>query len=148
MTTGNGAAKPPEGSKKRRMAGRTATPRVGRNKGTNPADAPAESVEPGHEIEHTLESLSVDEDTAKRMQALPQDVGWLLVTAGAVGVVMPGVLGLPFLVLGGLILWPKTNRRAERWLEGHAPKLFQGSMRQISRFLDDLERRYPRSPKS
>lgn len=100
-----------------------------------------------HALEHALEALSVDHATAERMQKLPHDIGWLLVTAGVVGVVMPGVLGVPFLVLGGLILLPGTNQRAERWLTGHSPKLFKGSIRQINRFLDDLERRYPRSPK-
>ncbi len=98
-------------------------------------------------LEHALEALSVDHATAERIQKLPRDVGWLLVTAGVVGVVMPGVLGVPFLALGGLILLPGTNRRAERWLSGHSPKIFKGSMRQINRFLDDLDRRYPRSGK-
>jgi hypothetical protein len=98
-----------------------------------------------HTLEHTLETLSVDHATAERLKKLPRDVGWLLVTAGVVGVVMPGVLGVPFLLLGGLILTPATNRRAERWLAGHAPGVLKGSMRQVNRFLDDLERRYPRT---
>jgi hypothetical protein len=75
---------------------------------------------------------------------LPHDIGWLLVTAGVVGMVMPGVLGTPFLVLGGLILMPATSQRAERGRAGHSPRIFKGSIRQINRFLDDLERRYPR----
>ena len=95
-------------------------------------------------LEHALEALSVDHLTAERLQRLPRDVGWLLMTAGVVGVVMPGVLGVPFLVLGGLIVSPATNKHAERWLSGHAPGVFKGSIRQINRFLDDLERRYPR----
>ena len=98
-------------------------------------------------LEHALEALAVDHATAERIQKLPHDIGWLLVTAGVVGVVMPGVLGVPFLALGGLILLPGTNRRAERWLTGHSPRIFKGSIRQINRFLDDLERRYPRSSK-
>jgi hypothetical protein len=99
--------------------------------------------EEDHTLEHALEALSVDHATAERLQKLPHDIGWLLVTAGVVGVVMPGVLGVPFLLLGGLILTPVTNRHAERWLSGHGPKVMKGSMRQINRFLDDLERRYP-----
>jgi hypothetical protein len=123
----------------------------------HPAGLPSESQRPtttpwtepdaAHALELTLEALSVDHRTAERIQKLPQDIGWLLVTAGVVGVVMPGVLGLPFLVLGGLVLMPATNRRAERWLTGHSPKLFKGSIRQINRFLDDLEQRYPRGKK-
>ena len=95
-------------------------------------------------LEHNLVALELDESTVKRIERLPRDVGWLLITAGLVGVVVPGVLGVPFLVLGGLVVMPVTNRRAERWLSGHTPKMFKGSVRQINRFLDDLETRYPR----
>ncbi|MGY6215685.1 hypothetical protein ACW73L_11045 [Methylolobus aquaticus] len=101
-------------------------------------------VEGAQALEHVLETLSVDHQTAERLQKLPRDVGWLLMTAGVVGVVMPGVLGVPFLLIGGLIVSPATNKHAERWLSGHAPGVFKGSIRQINRFLDDLERRYPR----
>ena len=27
---------------------------------------------------------------------------------------------------------------------GHSPKMFHGAMKQINRFLDDLDKRYPR----
>jgi hypothetical protein len=110
-----------------------------------PTTTPLAEHNAGHALERTLEALSVDHQTAERMQQLPQDIGWLLVAAGVVGVVMPGVLGVPFLALGGLILMPATNRRAERWLTGHSPRIFKGSVRQINRFLDDLEKRYPRA---
>ena len=95
-------------------------------------------------LEHSLVALDMDEQTIHRVEKLPRDVGWLLITAGLVGVVVPGVLGVPFLVLGGLVLMPLTSQRAEHWLSGHSPKMFKGSVRQINRFLDDLERRYPR----
>ena|GEM_PF-516570 len=95
-------------------------------------------------LEHSLVALDMDEQTIHRVEKLPRDVGWLLITAGLVGVVVPGVLGVPFLVLGGLVLMPVTSQRAEHWLSGHSPKMFKGSVRQINRFLDDLERRYPR----
>lgn len=145
MTTNTDRPKARTGTARRpRSAARAAVPVASGAPTTKPSVPEHGSHDvAGQAIERTLEALSVDEDTAKRIQALPHDVGWLLVTAGIVGVVMPGVLGMPFLVLGGLVLWPGTNKRAERWLEGHSPKLFKGSMRQISRFLDDLERRYP-----
>ncbi|WP_277458555.1 hypothetical protein [Methylococcus capsulatus] len=76
---------------------------------------------------------------------MPHDVAWLLITAGVVGLVTPGVLGLPFLAMGGLVLWPGSSTRLERWLNGQPPRLLKGSMKQIGRFLDDLERRYPPS---
>jgi hypothetical protein len=95
-------------------------------------------------LEQSLVALDMDEQTIDRVEKLPRDVGWLLITAGLVGVVVPGVLGVPFLVLGGLVLMPLTSQRAEQWLGGHSPKMFEGSVRQINRFLDDLDRRYPR----
>lgn len=113
---------------------------------SQPSDEQAESTPTGREdiLEHNLVALELDEDTVKRIERLPRDVGWLLITAGLVGVIVPGVLGVPFLVLGGLVVTPVTSRRAERWLSGHSPKMFKGSVRQINRFLDDLETRYPR----
>ncbi len=95
-------------------------------------------------LEQSLVAMEMDEQTRQRVEKLPRDVGWLLITAGLVGVVVPGVLGVPFLVLGGLVLMPLTSQRAEHWLSGQSPKIFKGSVRQINRFLDDLERRYPR----
>lgn len=96
----------------------------------------------------TLEALETERNTERRVRQLPHDVGWLLITAGIVGLVTPGVLGLPFLAMGGLVLWPGNGKRLERWLTNQPPKWIQGSMKQIDRFLDDLERRYPRDPGS
>jgi len=79
----------------------------------------------------------------RRISHMPRDVGWLLVTAGLVGEIAPGVFGTPFWVTGALILWPSVGQRMESWLERRAPKTFAGSMKQVGRFLDDLERRYP-----
>jgi uncharacterized membrane protein YbaN (DUF454 family) len=92
--------------------------------------------------------MNLDEATVRRIKKLPHDVGWLLFTAGVVGMVMPGVIGTPFLILGGLMLWPRTSQRAEHWLAGHSPRAFKGSIRQVNRFLDDLERRYPKPKKT
>jgi hypothetical protein len=68
----------------------------------------------------------------------------MLVTVGAVGWVLPGVAGAPALLAGGLVLWPRSFGRLESWFERRFPKLHQQSMQQIGRYLDDLERRYPR----
>ena len=56
-------------------------------------------------------------DTLRRISQMPRDVGWLLVTAGIVGEVAPGVFGTPFWIMGTLILWPSAGRRMESWLE-------------------------------
>jgi hypothetical protein len=50
---------------------------------------------------------------------------------------VPGVLGTPFLLAGAVVLAPGGAKLLSRWA-GHS------AMRQVGRFLDDLERRYPR----
>jgi hypothetical protein len=93
----------------------------------------------------TLDALAIEQETEQRIRRMPHDVAWLLITAGVVGLVTPGVLGLPFLAMGGLVLWPGSGKRLEHWLNGRPPRLLKGGMKQIGRFLDDLERRYPPS---
>ena len=83
-----------------------------------------------------LEESAV-ELTAVSVEQLPKDAGWLLITAGVVGLVVPGVFGTPFLLAGALVLAPGGTKLLSRWV-GHS------AMRQVGRFLDDLERRYPR----
>ncbi|NDE34904.1 MAG: hypothetical protein EBY15_09320 [Gammaproteobacteria bacterium] len=94
-------------------------------------------------LEKSLVALNIDAVTIERIENLPHDIGWLLFTAGVLGIILPGIIGTPFLIVGSLIIWPGTNQRAERWLKGQSPKMFKGSIRQVNRFLDDLERRYP-----
>lgn len=84
-----------------------------------------------------------DEAVVRRVEGLSRSAGWILISAGVVGLVVPGVLGTPFLILGGLALWPGNHKRVDRWRQGHSPKMFHGAMKQINRFLDDLEKRYP-----
>jgi len=88
-----------------------------------------------------------DDAVVERVGKLEHEVGWVLVTAGVIGMIVPGILGTPFLVMGAFALWPGNRKRVEKWRQGHSPKIFHGSMKQINRFLDDLERRYPRNPK-
>ena len=51
----------------------------------------------------------------------PRELGVMLVSAGLIGVVLPGP-GVPALVAGGLILWPKGFGKAEQWLRGSFPE--------------------------
>jgi hypothetical protein len=83
------------------------------------------------------DQFAAHELTSVRVEELPKEAGWLLITAGVVGLVVPGVLGTPFLLAGAVVLAPGGSRLLSRWA-GHS------AMRQIGRFLDDLERRYPR----
>jgi hypothetical protein len=103
---------------------------------------------PGQALVPALAKLErEDEEVVERVEHLNHGVGWVLISAGIVGMVVPGVLGTPFLIMGALALWPGNRKTVERWRQGHSPKMFHGSMKQINRFLDDLEKRYPRIDK-
>ncbi len=84
-----------------------------------------------------------DDPLNKRIEQLPRDVGWMLFGVGFAGFVAPGIFGLPFMVAGSMILWPKTTGRLQKLLGKPADPATAPGMKQITRFLDDLERRYP-----
>jgi putative transmembrane protein PGPGW len=88
--------------------------------------------------------LPLEQSELQRFKELPKEVGVMLVTAGIVGLILPGP-GTPALIAGGLALWPKAFGKLESWLERHHPVLHRQSMQQIDRFLSDLEKRYPDS---
>jgi hypothetical protein len=96
-----------------------------------PADRPAER-EAGSRSAHRLEKL-------------PPEIGVLLIVVGTAGVLLPGPVGSPFLVAGGVALWPSAFQKTEDWLQRVAPGLYEEGLRQMERFLADLERRYPGS---
>jgi hypothetical protein len=84
-----------------------------------------------------------DESSVRRIKHLPREVGIMLVSVGTLGLVLPGVMGAPALIAGGLVLWPGTFGGVEEWLRRRNPGLHHRGMKQLGRFLDDLERRYP-----
>jgi hypothetical protein len=54
----------------------------------------------------TVDVLALTDQTVLRVEQLPRGAGWLLITAGVVGVVVPGVPGAPFLLAGAVLLTP------------------------------------------
>jgi len=82
---------------------------------------------------------------AHRLEKLPPEIGVLLFVIGTAGILLPGPVGSPFLIAGGVALWPSAFRKAEDWLERVSPRLYDEGIRQLERFLADLERRYPGS---
>ncbi len=82
---------------------------------------------------------------AHRLEKLPPEIGVFLIVVGVAGILLPGPVGSPFLVAGGIALWPSAFRKTEDWLERAAPRLYDEGIRQMERFLADLERRYPGS---
>jgi len=116
-----------------------------------PLEPPDES--PGLSMELTIpddrgsqSSDVLDNSMVRRIKELPKEVGVILISVGAVGFVLPGVMGAPAIIAGGLVLWPHTFGGLENWFRRRNPDLHRLGMQQIGRFLDDLERRYPRSP--
>ncbi len=57
------------------------------------------------------------------IQGLPKELGVLLVVGGIGGLLLPGPVGTPFLILGGVILWPAAFRRVESCFEKRFPRL-------------------------
>ncbi|MHB1560243.1 MAG: hypothetical protein ACYC61_22560 [Isosphaeraceae bacterium] len=102
-------------------------------------------VERSPEPEVTLEA---DEATIRRLEKLPPEVAVLLMVVGVFGVLLPGPVGSPFLIAGGLALWPTSFRKMEDWLHRLSPRLYSEGIRQLERYLADLERRYPGTTRS
>ena len=75
--------------------------------------------------------------------SVPKELGVLLVVGGIGGLLLPGPVGSPFLILGGVILWPAAFKRVESCFEKRFPRLHRQGMSQIARFVSDFERRYP-----
>jgi hypothetical protein len=82
------------------------------------------------------------ESVEVRIKDLPKEVGAMLVSVGVLGVVLPGIMGTPAIIAGGLVLWPGTFGKLESWFQRRYPEMHKQGMRQVSRYLDDLERRY------
>ncbi|MFY9656342.1 MAG: hypothetical protein WAK01_07110 [Methylocystis sp.] len=100
------------------------------------------------EIPVTPSEPPEDQPDVLRIDQLPPDVGWLLVYVGVLGVVLPGIPGFPFLIAGGAVLLPGGPKLLTRWAGRNPPRFVHASMKQISRLVDDLERRYPRLPRA
>lgn len=82
-------------------------------------------------------------ETLTTVEGLPKELGVLLVVSGIGGLLLPGPVGTPFLLMGGVILWPAGFRRVDRYVEKRFPRLHREGMTQMARFVRDLERRYP-----
>ena len=81
--------------------------------------------------------------TTELIGALPKEVGVLLLVAGVGGILLPGPVGSPFLLLGAVTLWPRLFARLETGFQKRFPRMHRTGTRQIQRFLADLDRRYP-----
>ncbi len=82
-------------------------------------------------------------DGIERIKHLPKEVGALLLVAGIGGMLLPGPVGSPFVLMAAVVLWPSLFERVELFFERRCPRMHRTGVRQIKRYLNDLERRYP-----
>ena len=90
--------------------------------------------------------MDKDDETILRITNLPRDVGWMMISVGVLGVILPGLPGIPFLVAGAAVLSPGGPQLLTRWAKRRPKGVVHTGLKQIGRWLDDLERRYPRLP--
>jgi hypothetical protein len=86
------------------------------------------------------------QDYDRELPKLPAEVGLLIMGVGVVGLLLPGPIGTPLIVSGGLSLWPRAFRPADRWMRRNCPKTHASGSNWLLRFKADLERRYPSGP--
>lgn len=110
------------------------------------AHARKESPPAKEEAPPTAEAPQHDESTIERIKGLPTSLGVILMAAGVVGVLLPGPIGTPLIVAGGLVLAPRAFGRIDKALKDRFPGLRHQGVKMIERFLDDLQKRYPDDP--
>lgn len=87
-----------------------------------------------------------DDAAIQRFANLPRDIGWMMVSVGVLGVIVPGLPGAPFLFAGIAMLSPGGPRLLAHWARRRPKGVVHTGLKQIGRWLDDMERRYPRPP--
>jgi hypothetical protein len=99
-----------------------------------------------HRSHVSAQQTDEDDRALVRIVDLPRDVGWMMVSVGVLGVILPGLPGTPFLIAGIAVLAPGGPRLLTRWARRKPKGVVHTGLKQIVRWLDDLERRYPRLP--
>lgn len=94
-----------------------------------------------HELNHAEATNSARPEDSPP-SPLPPEVATLLIVIGVVGMPLPGP-GIPFILAGGLSLWPRTFRPLERRFRTRYPESHNKVSKVLKRFEDDLSRRYP-----
>jgi len=78
-----------------------------------------------------------------RLKTLPKEIGAFLVAIGVAGLLIPGPIGTPFLLMGGVVLWPRGFERLDLAFQRRFPSAHRQSARWLHRYITDIERRYP-----
>jgi hypothetical protein len=88
-------------------------------------------------------SVGNDAGDFPNQRKVAREVGTLLIVSGIAGILLPGPVGTPLLILGCVMVWPKAFARIELLFEKRFPRTHHLGSLQSQRFLNDLERRYP-----
>jgi hypothetical protein len=110
----------------------------------NLASAGAASPAAPNTVDLAADQTAEDDQAILRITNVPRDVGWMMISVGVLGVILPGLPGVPFLVAGAAVLTPGGPQLLTRWAKRKPKGVVHTSLKHISRWLDDLERRYPR----
>ncbi|MFO0912536.1 MAG: hypothetical protein U0795_06250 [Pirellulales bacterium] len=81
--------------------------------------------------------------TIEKIKRLPTPVGVLLIGAGVAGLILPGPVGTPLIIAGGLVLAPRTFDRVASYFGDRFPHLHRTGLDAVERFLTDMDRRFP-----
>jgi hypothetical protein len=74
-----------------------------------------------------------------------REIGSLLIVSGIAGMIIPGPVGTPLLILGCVMFWPRAFAPIQRFFQKQFPRTHRVGALQSARFLSDLQRRYPAS---
>ena len=76
------------------------------------------TLEPAAEpVEARLPAEARRRGRARADPGLPKEMGVMLVAVGSLGWLLPGMVGTPALIAGGLVLWPKAFGKVETWFQ-------------------------------
>lgn len=89
--------------------------------------------------------LARPEENQGSLMKPPREMGVLLIALGISELIPPEPIGIVFVVLGGLVFWPRGFRAVDGWLGRKLPKAHRGYRKFFDRFVADMERRYPRA---
>jgi hypothetical protein len=78
------------------------------------------------------------------LERMTPEVGWMMIGVGVLGVILPGLPGWPFFLIGGAVLIPGGKGRVGKWIDQHPGPVTNRSVKIVERFMDDLDSRYPR----
>ena len=87
-----------------------------------------------------------NQEAKELLENFPPEIATLLIVAGVAGMVLPGPVGTPLLLAGGVVMWPRTFRPIERWFNRKFPKAHREGVIQLKDFLRDLNARFPGKP--